>query len=142
MPNRCNIFECRGNYNKPYVKVFPFPNDPEERERWILACANDPETLRKLSEIWACKSHFTQFKKVRGGERPTGPPSIFPGVNKSCLNQTNSQQRSTKKRHHLQGKKIKGNTMSRKTKLDHLNIFDMVSESGINIFVYFTMIMI
>ena len=97
MPNRCNIYNCKGNYAAPYVKVFKFPTVPAERERWILACPNDPEKLRSLKQIFACKSHFTEFQSCRGGEQPTGPPSIFPGVEKSCLNQTNPQPRPTEK---------------------------------------------
>ena len=59
MPKRCNIFGCNGNYEgQPYTPVTSFPDDPEERERWILACPNDPVKLRKLKEIWTCKSDF------------------------------------------------------------------------------------
>ena len=96
MPNRCNIYNCKGNYSAPYTKVFKFPTGPAERERWILACPNDPAKLRSLAQIFACKSHFTEFVSTRG-ECPTGPPSKFPGVAKSCLKQTNPQPRVTEK---------------------------------------------
>ena len=77
MPNRCNIYNCNGNFDEPYVPVTKFPTDPTERERWILACPNEPDSLRSLKEIWACKSHFAMFERCRGGSRPSGPPSIF-----------------------------------------------------------------
>ena len=37
------------------------------------------------------------FPPGGGGERPTGPPSKFPGVAKSCLKQSNPQPRVTEK---------------------------------------------
>lgn len=42
------------------------------------------------------KSHFKIFVKAKGGSRPDGPPSIFPGVTKSCSNQNLLQPRTTK----------------------------------------------
>ena len=34
--------------------------------------------------------------KYRGGTRPNGPPTIFPGVPSSCFNQTLAEPRTTK----------------------------------------------
>ena len=40
--------------------------------------------------------HFNcEWRKVRGGERPVAPPSVFPGITKSCFKQTVSKPRST-----------------------------------------------
>ena len=38
-------------------------------------------------------AHFRDFVSTKGGERHTPPPSVFPGVSISCLNQTNPQPR-------------------------------------------------
>ena len=91
------MYKCKGNYpGQPYSPTATFPSDPVERERWILACPTDHEKLRSLEEINACKSHFTEFKKARGGTRPTGPPTIFPGIPQSCFNQNVPRKRETK----------------------------------------------
>ena len=37
-----------------------------------------------------------EWVKTRGGKRPLNPPSIFPGVPKSCLKQIQSKERCTK----------------------------------------------
>ena len=79
MPKKCNMFNCKGNYpGEPYSPVVKFPSDADERERWILACPTDHDRLRSLKEIFACKTHFSNFIKARGGSRPDGQPSIFP----------------------------------------------------------------
>ena len=97
MPKKCNMFNCRGNYpGEEYSPVVKFPSDAQERERWILSCPTDHERLRSLTEIYACRSHFTKFVTFRGGTRPEGPPTVFPGVPQSCCNQTISQPRPTK----------------------------------------------
>lgn len=97
MPKRCNMFNCKGNYpGEAYSPVVKFPSDPLEKERWILACLTDHERLWALKENYACKSHFKIFVKAKGGSRPDGPPSIFPGVPKSCSNQNLLQPRTTK----------------------------------------------
>ena len=58
---------------------------------------NDRGQLEKLAAIHVCKHHFDcEWYTVQGGgERPTQPPSIFPGVPKSCLKQTATKNRST-----------------------------------------------
>ena len=69
--------------------------DPETRRKWIAALPNDPASLPK--QIWACATHFEgEWVKTRGGKRPLNPPSIFPGVPKSCLKQIQSKERCTK----------------------------------------------
>ena len=100
MPRSCNVKQCRGNYpGEPYSLVVKFPNknnDPDEWDRWICAMPNERASLEKLKEIWICRSHFNcEWKKVPGGERPVEPPSIFPGIPKSCFKQTVSNQLST-----------------------------------------------
>ena len=97
MPFRCAAAGCRGNYDgEPSVPMVKFPKDPEERQRWIDAMPNDPETLKGRKEIWICMSHFKcDFVKIQGGKRPSNPPSFFPVVAKSCFKQTSSIPRQT-----------------------------------------------
>ena len=100
MPRSCNVFGCRGNYpGQPYSKVVSFPDKSKELDewkRWISAMPNDRASLESLKEIWVCTTHFDcAWKTIRGGSRPVAPPSIFPGVRKSCLKQTSSKARST-----------------------------------------------
>ena len=89
MPKKCNVYGCHGNYRgEPYTKSAPFPKDKEERSRWIDATPNDRSRLLKRREIYACLHHFDcDWVKMRGGKRPSEPPSIFPGVAPSCLKQ-------------------------------------------------------
>ena len=97
MPRRCNLYGCLGNYpSQPYTKTVSFPKDPHERERWILAMPNDPKSLRSLSEIHICASHFDcEWISSKGGWRPSQPPSVFPSVPKSCFKQVSLQPRPT-----------------------------------------------
>ena len=89
MPKKCNVYGCRGNYRgEPYTKVVSFPTDEVERNRWIEAMINEVSSLLQLKQIYACVRHFEcEWITVKGGKRPSHPPSIFPGVLKSCLNQ-------------------------------------------------------
>ena len=57
---------------------------------------NERSSLSQLSEVHVCESHFTcDWVTARGGKRPSAPPSIYPGVPKSCLKQVSSQPRKT-----------------------------------------------
>ena len=46
------------------------------------------QTIQHLlpkKEIWVCATHFEgEWITIQGGRRPLNPPSIFPGVPKSC----------------------------------------------------------
>ena len=98
MPKHCASAGCRGNYRgEPYcVPVVKFPRDQEERQRWIDAMPNDPETLKNRKDIYICSSHFDcDWVKIRGGKYPSEPLSVFPGVPSSCLKQTSSTPRQT-----------------------------------------------
>ena len=90
MPKKCNVFGCRGNYRcEPYTQVVPFPSDEVERDRWIDAMPNERSSLLQLKQIYDCVHHFDcEWVKVKGGKRSSQPPSIFPGVPKSCLTST------------------------------------------------------
>lgn len=97
MPKKCNVYGCRGNYrDEPYTKVVSFPTDEVERNRWIDAMPNERSSLLQLKQIYACAHHFDcEWISVKGGKRPSQPPSIFPGVSKSCLKQVSSAPRNT-----------------------------------------------
>ena len=126
MVNKCSCYGCRGNYKsdgQPYSSLVKFPKDPEERERWILAMPNDPNTLRPRNTIYICASHFDcEWKKTPGGSRPSQPPSVFPNIPKSCLKQVPMKHRSTsttssdarEKKAHLYAK-----SLDRITDFDH-----------------------
>ena len=96
MVNKCSIFGCNSNYrNQPYVKVVSLPTDEVERNRWIYEIPNERSSLLKLKKIYVCERHFDcEWVSAKGGKRPSQPPSIFPGVQKSCLKQVTSVTRS------------------------------------------------
>jgi len=101
MPRRCSVYKCDGNYDgKPYSATVSasLTKYPDDRKKWIAAMPNDRKQLEKLATINVCKHHFDcEWYIVQGGgERPTQPPSIFPGIPKSCLKQTVAKTRSTK----------------------------------------------
>ena len=62
--------------------------------KWIGALPNDPASFQK--QIWDVTHFKGEWVKTRGGKQPLNPPSIFPGVQKSCLKQLQSKERSTK----------------------------------------------
>ena len=97
MPKKCNVYRCRGNYRgEPYIKVVSFPTDEVEQKRWIEAMPNERSSLLQLQQIYAYVRHFDcEWITVKGGTRPSHPPSIFPGVSKSCLNQVSSAPKIT-----------------------------------------------
>ena len=101
MPRRCSVYLCDGNYDeKPYTPTVSASLNkyPEDRKKWIGAMPNDRKQLEKLATIHVCKHHFDcEWYPVQGGgERPRYPPSIFPGVPKSCSKQSVSKSRQTK----------------------------------------------
>jgi hypothetical protein len=79
MPKRCAAFGCRGNYKgQPYSRVVRFPSDEEERRKWIESMPNKCNSLKNRSDLFVCASHFDcEWVNVRGGKRPSGPPTIF-----------------------------------------------------------------
>ena len=97
MPKKCNVYGCRGNHRgEQYTKVVSFPTDEVERNRWIEAMPNEHSSLLQLKQIYVYVRHFDcKWITVKGGKRPSHPPSIFPGVSKSCLKQLSSAPRIT-----------------------------------------------
>ena len=90
MPKRCAIYGCRGNYaGQPYTRVVRFPTEEAERERWIKAMPNSGSSLTGRPDLYICSSHFEcEWVVSRRGRRPVAPPSVFPGIAKSCLKQS------------------------------------------------------
>lgn len=73
-----------------------FATDEVERNRWIDAMPNEHSSLLHLKQIYACVHHFDcEGIIVKEGNRPSQPPSISPGVSKSCLKQVSSAPRTT-----------------------------------------------
>ena len=97
MGRNCSVFNCNGNYRgQPYTRVVKFPKDETIRNQWIDAMPNPQSQLEKKKDIYICCWHFEcPFAPVQGGERPTGPPTKFIGIPKSCLKQTQSIPRKT-----------------------------------------------
>ena len=93
----CAAFGCRGNYRgEPYTRMVKFPKEKIKRQIWLAAMPNESHTLANRKEIFICATHFDcVWEKVRGGSYPTMPPSVFPGVPKSCFRQTLSSPRNT-----------------------------------------------
>ena len=74
-----------------------FPEDEVIRSQWIDAMPNPRGQLEQKKEIWICRWHFScKLVTVRAGEQPSGPPSNFPGIPKTCFKQTQSKPRTTK----------------------------------------------
>ena len=79
---------------KEMVK-FPPKTDPDY-DHWVMAMPNARNNLTAKSKIYICAMHFEgEWKSIKGGTRPVNPPSIFPGVSKSCFKQVLSKPRIT-----------------------------------------------
>lgn len=90
MPNKCNIVECRGNYDgTSKCRVFRLPRDEVERQRWINMIPPRENFVINPANFFICERHWpvdTPMVKIPGGStRPACPPSIFTNVPPSCL---------------------------------------------------------
>jgi len=97
MPKRCAVFGCRSNYRgEPYTLVVRSPTDEVEYDRWIKAMPNTGRSIIGRRELFVCAKHFDcEWVVCRGGRRPVAPPSVFHGIPKSCLKQTQPKKRTT-----------------------------------------------
>ena len=80
------------------IPVFRFPGMNEGRDTWIRAIPYKNLTIGKVSVI--CEKHWPEsYRKIsmKGRQRPNEPPSIHPGVPKSCLPKPTAKPRTTKK---------------------------------------------
>ena len=107
MPYKCCIPLCNSNYLKSInngERTIPFyrnPQDEAEKERWIYAIPRLDlrKLLEKNSVVVVCRKHWPDNWKTytyRGKIRPLEPPSIFTGVNDSCI-RVPSKPRETKR---------------------------------------------
>ena len=94
MVQTCMAFGCRENYKgEPCTKMVS-SWDEESRLRWISAMPNAPAQLREKEKIWLCITHFEgEWKATQGGSKPVNLPTVFSGIPKSCLKQTNNKPR-------------------------------------------------
>ena len=107
MPKKCTIPNCHTNYrdgsgcvpiSNEKIPVFRFPGMNEGRDTWIRAIPYKNLTIGKVSVI--CEKHWPEsYRKIsmKGRQRPNEPPSIHPGVPKSCLPKTNCKTANYKK---------------------------------------------
>ena len=53
MPRKCSVFNCKSNYDSTTEKipVFGFPNDPDERQRWLNVLRTASKKLHDISEF-------------------------------------------------------------------------------------------
>ena len=59
MPNKCCVAFCNSNYDSSkdsYVTVYSFPNNEEERKKWLNAIPNKIENLSKSMKV--CSRHW------------------------------------------------------------------------------------
>ena len=88
MPFKCCVFNCDSNYDSTSgkVTVFRFPDNADERERWINSLPNDGFQFTVSKRI--CSKHWPidyRHRVVKGGAKvPVDPPSIFQ-VPQSCI---------------------------------------------------------
>ena len=59
---------------------------------------NAPAQLRDKEKIWLCITHFEgEWKATQGGSKPVNLPTVFSGIPKSCLKQTNNKPRQSER---------------------------------------------
>ena len=92
MPNKCCVYNCKSNYDsqkgiRNHVKVFSFPIDLEQQDKWVKCLPNSQFQITKSKRI--CELHWPpNYKKkvVKGGYKvPCEPPSVFLDIPKSCI---------------------------------------------------------
>ena len=120
MPRKCSVGNCTGNYDSSAekVRIFRFPKDPEECEKWINVLPN--QIYNVTPHIGICERHWppdAEFVRIRRFSRPKDPPSIFEGCSTSMQRQTirtNSRE--------VENRRI--TAASRHSKPDELAVFD------------------
>ena len=91
MPRKCSVGCCTGNYasSNEKVRIFRFPKEPGECEKWISVL---PNKISKVTpHIGICERHWppdAEFVRIRRFSRPKDPPSVFVGCSNSMQRQT------------------------------------------------------
>ena len=95
MGKKCCIPGCKSNYvatkkegkiEKSHIKVFRLPRKIDDLERWKKNLPYKNLDFNKNTVI--CVKHWPENYAVRGKghhERPAEPPSVWPGVPRSCV---------------------------------------------------------
>ena len=77
MPNRCGVFNCRGNYDEANkCRVFRLPIEEGEQQKWLaMLPPPDPANYHICEKHWPSD---TPMMKITGGStRPVLPSNIF-----------------------------------------------------------------
>ena len=137
MPRKCNVFDCRGNYdNTPFflsvsASRLKYLKDPR---RWIDTTPNNHESLGKLKEIHICYDHFdcNHITLHGGGNRQTQSPSIFCGIPNSYLSSHQQQQDELRQSQPKHGQQNKNTTKISQIKSKILKILQNRLPRGAN----------
>jgi len=89
MPNKCGVYNCKGNYyQSTKCRVFKLPKNEEEKALWISKLPPRADIDVSTANLFICEHHWpssAKYKAIPGGNtRPVDPPSIF-DVPPSCL---------------------------------------------------------
>lgn len=88
MPRKCSVARCRSGYDDSSVRIYMFPKDLENRDRWIQSL---PNVLHKVTEnMGICAHHWpsnAEMVKRKGHDVPKFPPTIFPNCPPSLQRQ-------------------------------------------------------
>ena len=99
MGRKCCVTGCRGNYDRENkVQVFRFPNDEDEKKRWLKVIPRD--NIPDHPNTVVCERHFPSgyaTVNFKGKARPKDPPSVFDNLPSSLLPSPAPKPRTTKK---------------------------------------------
>ena len=100
MVRKCSVINCHGNYSEKEKRtVYGFPKDPHQRLKWKEVIPNLSCTSVVTDYMGVCRLHWppdaTFISKSRFPS-PGCPPSIFPNVPDSCINNTTIPIRTSK----------------------------------------------
>ena len=89
MPNRCGVFNCRGNYDEANkCRVFRLPKEEGAQQKLLAMLPPCKNFSPDPAKFHICEKHWppdTPMMKIPGGStRPVLPPNIF-NVPPSCL---------------------------------------------------------
>lgn len=99
MVRKCSVIYCNGNYSKKDKRtVYAFPKDASQLLKWKEAIPNMCCTSIVTEFMGVCKDHWPLDAPMISKSRypsPGCPPSIFPDVPDSCLNNSQIKSRVT-----------------------------------------------
>jgi len=97
---KCCVPRCNGNYasSKDKVSIYKFPKEEGKRRAWASAIPRSNLIVTAYTAV--CRRHWpddAECVKIKSKLRPKHPPSVFPGITKSCLATPQSEPRKTSK---------------------------------------------